>query len=825
MMLASRVNFQIRYKAQRLIVHALIFRVGQSHKLESVCSEYSEQSHEGSNVGDDERSVCSNVSSLAEEKAIEVEVHASVTDDFHNGLDWTLLPMEIMMIIVEHMSSDDIQNGRLVCKEWKNAVSVGIVHLAPRRINSLCKTIDLFPNIMSLDLRCARMLRDQSLMELLEIQRLSKIDLSGCEDITDVSAKNLGLLPKLNWLSLKNCVKITDETILSLCKCVFVHPLKKYGAEETLRNYSISFVGKQLVQASIPPPLEYLDVSGCVLLTELSTTAVSNHLHSIKELRLGGCSCVTSISDAELQPLSVCSRLSSLDISGCVTVTNSGLSPLLIHLKDLKHLNLWNCLRLDSESLSVLANINRHFTELSLRGCHGITDDIFKYIATLKGLERLDIRSCEQLKGHGLKELAPLENLVQLNMKGCFGLQDSGMDGVGSLKHLKQLCLADCWQITDFGMSNLKNLKCMTSLDLSGCRNIVNSESSGISALDCMINLRHLTLRNCERLHGEKALSSLQNLHHLEFLDISGCYKIPVQALRSISQIDSLQVLKAEHCLEWRGPGALCNVGSIAHLQELYLSGCTNLVGTSLSSLRSLKNLRVCVLDGCTNIPLVDKGLVAVASSLTSLRSLSLQGCLTLTDTGLEALGRIKTLHRVNLTDCYGISGQGFTSWNGMSSLKSVILQGCSSITDQGMFHLTRNLSSLTLLNLKQCRLITDSSVMYICSLLPNLKQLYFQASLGITDLGISEIARTMKFLTHLSIQFCWQFGDESAIELASMASLKYLDLLYSWKITDATVFALANSTSLVECNIFGCHRVTAQARAAIETKLDPICR
>lgn len=795
---------------------------GQSHKLENICSEYSD---EGSSLGDAEHSSFSLAAENAKEDAHASEIESTPHESKLYNLDWTLLPMEIMMTIVEHLSSDDIQNGRLVCREWKNAVSIGIVHLAPRRMEGLGKTIDLFPNIMSLDLKCARMLRDSALMELLEIQRLSKIDLSGCEDITDISAKNLGLLPKLNWLSLKNCVKITDETILSLCKCVFGHPFRKFGAGETKQFFPRSFVGKHPLQASSPPPLEYLDISGCVLLTEISTSAISNHLHSLKELRLGGCSCVTSISDAELQPLSVCSRLSSLDISGCITVTNRGLSPLLIHLKGLKHLNLWNCLRLDSESLSVLANIKRHFTELSLRGCHGITDEVFRYIAALKGLERLDIRSCEQIKGHGLKELASLENLVQLNMKGCFGLQDSGMDGLGSLQHLKHLCLADCWQITNLGLANLKQLKDITSLDLSGCRNIINSESSGISGIHCMSNLRHLTLRNCERLHGEKALSSLQNLNHLRFLDISGCYKIPVQALKPISQIESLHTLKAEHCLEWRGPGALRNVGSMAKLQELYLSGCTNLIGTSLGSLLSLSNLTVCVLDGCTNIPLIDKGLAAVASSLVSLKSLSLQGCLTLTDTGLEAIGKIKSLERVNLTDCYGISGQGFTSWNGMSCLRSLILQGCSSITDQGMFHLTRNLSSLTSLNLKQCRLITDSSVMYICSLLPNLKQLYFQASLGITDLGISEIARSMKYLTHFSIQFCWQFGDESAILLASMASLKYLDLLYSWKITDATVFALANSPSLVECNIFGCHRVTAQARAAIETKLDPICR
>jgi len=584
------------------------------------------------------------------------------------------------------------------------------------------------------------------------------------------------------------------------------------------------------LQMKAPPlALEYLDISGCILLSELSTKAISLSLVELRELRLGGYSRTQSVNDDMLRPLSISKSLNILDISGCITVTEQGLTPILVNLDRLTHLNLWNCLSLQSSSLSCVtrARFSLDLVELSLRGCHGINDDVFSHIACLKRLERLDMRSCEHISGHGLLLLSDgrgphCHNLNSLNMKGCFGLVD--LRGLAALKTLKCLNVSECWQLTQDSIKYLLPLENLVSLDLAGCRNISNDALKGIHGLERMNRtLETLNLSNCEKL-GPFALSSLSSHHALKNLDISGCTNLPSTDLKYLNQLKSLRRLKASHT-HWSGCSALQWLGPDT-MEELVLSGCSHLVGTSLAPLKKLKNLHCLILDGCSNVPLFDRGLCAITSSLNSLTHISLQSCITIGDNGIASIGQLKNLEIANFSDCYGITGEGFKYWIGMTNLHTVILQGCSSLQDTGIFHLTCNNPSIRELNLKQCRRITDKSIIFVASFLPSIKRLMFQASMGISDLGVRTIARQLKHtLTHLSIQFCWQFGDESAIELATMPWLKHLDLLYSWKITDASVRSFASSTSLVSINIFGCHRVSNSAKELIQDRLSPMCR
>ena len=734
---------------------------------------------------------------------------------------WTDLPVEIMEIIIGFLSSDDIQLGRLACKDWLEALSSAMRKLAPRTLEFIVGSNgiyfdQIFKNIRELDLsNCRSILTDEFLLcGLPHMTKLAKLDLGHCDNVTDESVKCIVALKNLKWLSLQHCIKVTDESILSICGCSLSY------------QPHASFLLQQKV---VPLALEYLDISGCILLSDLSTKAISLSLVELRELRLGGYSRTQSVNDEMLQPLSICKSLNILDISGCIRVTEQGLSPILVNLDRLTHLNLWNCLSLQSSSLSSVttARFSLDLLELSLRGCHGINDDVFTHIACLKRLERLDMRSCEHITGRGLVLLsngrgAHCQNLHSLNMKGCFGLVD--LRGIAPLKSLKHLNVSECWQLTQDSVQHLLPLENLVSLDLGGCRNLSNEALRGIHGLERMTKtLETLNLSNCEKL-GPLALSSLSSHHALKTLDVSGCTNLPSTDLKFLKELRNLRRFKASHT-HWSGCSALQWLGPDT-IEELVLSGCSHLVGTSLSPLKKLKNLHCLILDGCSNVPLFDRGLCAITPSLNALAHISMQNCITIGDNGIASLGQLKNLEVANFSDCYGITGEGFKYWVGMTKIHTVILQGCSSLQDTGIFHLTCNNPSIRELNLKQCRRITDKSIIYVASFLPSIKSLMFQASMGISDLGIRTIARQLKHtLTHLSIQFCWQFGDESAIELATMPWLKHLDLLYSWKITDASVRSLASSTSLVSINIFGCHRISNSAKELIQDKLSPMCR
>ncbi|KAI8107292.1 hypothetical protein M9434_001935 [Picochlorum sp. BPE23] len=704
---------------------------------------------------------------------------------------WIDLPREVMDIILGHLGSDDVQMARLVCREWNEAISHTMTSLKPRTLDLVAIEhgfLGAFPNVHCIDLtRCASMLSDESLSTgLFHMKHLEKLNLQGAENITDEFVQMLGSLKKLKWLSLQHCVKITDKGILSFC-------------------------GHGRMEESSPPLLEYLDLSGIPLLTEISTCAVSEHLTSLKELRLGGYSRTVSVGDDMLQPLTICQRLQGLDISGCITVRNLSI---LTHLRHLKYLNLWNCMRLDSSSLSCLSSMKLGLVELSLRGCHGIDDDIFPYIATLRCLESLDLRSCEHIRGTQIECLSELRQLRNLNMRGCCGLVD--LTGMGKLESVCCLDLSACWQLNNDSLKHLHSLSRITELKLNGCRNIHNADGVGIQGLSGMKNMKTLSLRNCEGLN-KGALQSLSSLGELKTLDISGCSKIPPEDLRHIMHL-KLTRLVASH-LNWTGCSALQSLN--ATLEDLILSSCPNLVGTSFAPLKRLQGLKTLILNGCSNIPLFDRGLQSLGANIATL---SLQNCCTMTDKGLASLSKLHRLESIDLSDCYDIHGDGFQQWSHMPRLHTVILGGCSSMKDDGIFHLVSQNPTITTLNLKQCRRISDKSVTYIASYLPKIRVLSFQASMGITDQGIRTIARGMReSLSHLSVQFCWQFGDESAIELASMPWLKHLDLLFSWKITDRTLQAFAASTSLVDINIFGCHRISSAAKQAISHKLSPI--
>lgn len=755
--------------------------------------------------------------------------------------NWHHLPEDIMMIIVPLLSFSDVRCSRLVCRDWREVVSACVKELRPRALlpGALFRT---FPALQQIDLRFCRRLLDEDLIGMHHMAMLRVLSLEGCDGITDAAGDVIAALPQLKSLSFKHCMKITDVALWKLCGVEermlrlrgSTSPRRppRWGGTSTSTSAAVLVQRSPLLPPSQPlapkfpisiPPLESLDLSGCVLLTEQGFSCLSDAFPELIELHMGGCNRMSSVNDACLLGVNRCTGLQVLDLSGCCNISNAGFS-YLSSLRHLTFLNLWNCSRLTPGALSALSSCST-LAELSLRGCQMMDDVALRHIAALKGLRKLDLRACEHIRGGEMSKLSTLNHLTELNLSGCYALSDVGLAAVGVLRMLRLLRLNECWQITNAGLAGLTGLTALEELDLAGCRNIINGREMPLQGLHAMHALKILTLRGWDRL-SSGALGFLTSVvttssttrgpPQIRHLDLSGCRDLNGTALKPLKACaSSLISLKLQYCVGLCGRNALAGLENLTALTFLHLGGCTGLLGTSsLSSLAVLSSLHHLNMEGLINVPLLDRGLVAVGwGSCRQLTSISLQGCNTLGDDGIAALGRLPCLKALNLSDCCNITGMGFEAWSG-SPLTSLQLQGASRINDEGMAEIGLQLTNLQELSLKHCREVTDGGIAALAGSVKQLKALSLQGMLELSDEGVVALC-VLGSLSSLELQYC-QFGDEGACELTKLTNLTSLDLMYSWKVTDETMKALGAMPMLRNLNIMGCHGVGPEGKAAV---------
>jgi hypothetical protein len=193
-----------------------------------------------------------------------------------------------------------------------------------------------------LELSNCRRLQDWDLDDVALLCTLRCVSLKGCEGITDDGAAQLARLPRLTHLVLRNCVKLTDLGLAKLAgmsgrelpqlwsPAGAAGPGAASPPPVPLLRSPGARAAALLGAAAGPapprrPPLRSLDLAGCVLLTERGFAAMASGLGgSLTELLIGGCSRVSTVSDAVLEEVGRCRGLLSLDMAGCTHITDEG---------------------------------------------------------------------------------------------------------------------------------------------------------------------------------------------------------------------------------------------------------------------------------------------------------------------------------------------------------------------------------------------------------------------------------------------------------------------------------------------------------------------
>jgi len=211
-------------------------------------------------------------------------------------------------------------------------------------------------------------------------------------------------------------------------------------------------------------------------------------------------------------------------------------------------------------------------------------------------------------------------------------------------------------------------------------------------------------------------------------------------------------------------------------------------------------------------------------SSLTSLKSIFLNGCDNFTPESLRCLSRLSALENLSTRDCFRVNGHALTSLSSLHTLLTLDISGCENAMG-GIIHLPKSITSL---NLSRCDVspgiveqlagmdlieldlsinsnIVDNTAEALSIEMPNIRTLSLRLCSGITGQALKYIA-CLKFLQDLDLSFC-ELVVDGMEHLRSLTKLQKLNLC-ACNLTNEDVKCLAELVSLRELNLNQCEKI-----------------
>jgi hypothetical protein len=181
------------------------------------------------------------------------------------------------------------------------------------------------PSLTELDLSGCDQVTDVSVSRLKKINGLEILDLSFCNQISDASLVQLAELENLRSLNLNWCYAVTDGGLSALAKCSSLQSLSLWGCEE-VTDLGVTALAKL-------PILRSLDLPEFASITDASLIMLSDKAQSLECLRLDH---LTTITDDGIRQLGKMFSLSVLTIQSCPNITASAIKDLQSSLPECK---------------------------------------------------------------------------------------------------------------------------------------------------------------------------------------------------------------------------------------------------------------------------------------------------------------------------------------------------------------------------------------------------------------------------------------------------------------------------------------------------------
>lgn len=448
--------------------------------------------------------------------------------------------------------------------------------------------------------------------------------------------------------------------------------------------------------------------------TDAGLIAIGNCCAALRSLTLWDCDGITDVGLAAIG--NGCRLLEKIDLMKCPGVGDRGLQVVAKGCPLLSTVNIDSCLNVGNASLEAFGRLSGAVTSFSVSSCPMVgSAGIGKVtlgcnkLKTLK-LEKIRLsneglvaigENCKSVTRMKLANLGwcseegflgfcggtGLKLLKSLLITSCPGITDVSLELVGKVCQDLKLCvLSQCQSVTDKGLQAfMKSCFCLDTLQLERCHSITNSGL--LTALaQGKGNLKNLSLSKCDGLwNGEKRSEEVPlTCLSLKTLNVTDCKSAGIEPIVTMGlccpSLENLDLSELTNLSDEAITSVMEGCGD--HLVSLNLTNCTNITYVAVAAIAShCVDLECLTLDGCYRVG--DNGLHMLATECISLKELDLSGT-SITDSGLRSL----------------VTMRGF--W-----LRSLTLTGCVNLTDESLSLIEDCCPSLGALNLRNCPLLS----------------------------------------------------------------------------------------------------------------------
>ena len=401
-----------------------------------------------------------------------------------------------------------------------------------------------------------------------------------------------------------------------------------------------TFVDDKILQVIVKnsSTLKYLDVTGCIHITDVGLCAVGDHCKELQtfignkyqyergcnitnvglqriaegcqQLRMLEVNFCPGISDSGIIAVAEhCPNLSEIGLAGCLSVTDNAVISLANHCKSLRIVHLTECVQITARSINVLISSCRWIQMLSLETCHYLCklnfDDLLTENAasvctstisqTTLGLSTLE----NQELGNSTQDCdvsLPLESICCLPesnknhtespFQGVENALEVGLSQVCDVSNEGSTHLVAAYKQAASVNQHLKNIDIdetfttvkhshLKHLYLGLCSKIADDSIKQI-AKHCP-DLSKLMLQGCYLVSDAAIEILVKSCHHLQVLDISGT------TIQSVRFTNASFFAIGKYCKGLRSLKAYRNKEMTLDAIEAVLKGCPDLDSIELT--------------------------------------------------------------------------------------------------------------------------------------------------------------------------------------------------------------------------------------------------
>lgn len=303
------------------------------------------------------------------------------------------IPQEILFHIFSFLGAEDRDGLSLTCKQFRQILHyphiIYFENTVWRLVSGILdEKITFRPLIRKLDFTDSE-LPDADLNAVVKhCQRLEKLNLSGCINISDAGVENAASslihLKELNlaYTSIQGrCLQDIGNSCRKIEKLTFVHCSKLDFSNVNLAPYAFQNLKEIFFENCSIKGLWHgaMSLSSLEKVTFLDCDVKDTHLdqfthymQNVKELMISNCPSITGFFLKTLS--SVCKKLEKVDLSGCVNLTDQNLVNLIPALSNVSELNLECCQSLTGSQFKKFATSCPNLKIVQIAGCPELQD-------------------------------------------------------------------------------------------------------------------------------------------------------------------------------------------------------------------------------------------------------------------------------------------------------------------------------------------------------------------------------------------------------------------------------------------------------------------